>query len=373
MKRGLFAITVVLCSAMVFSGPANPGQENPETRRAERVQGPVLDKKIPLIDTHNHLFGRYGSRGGHEELDYEGAASVALTEMNRLGIRKIFIMPPPFSPGHPNRYSVDDFIGIVQKHPDRFAFLGGGGTLNVMIQQAVREGTTKPELKDRFVKEAGDLVSKGAIGFGELTAEHFSLHHDHPYESAPPDHPLFLLLSDLAAHHGVPIDIHMEAIPEDMPLPAIGRLASPQNPKALRANLPAFERLLAHNRNAKIIWAHVGWCNTGRRTPALCAELMERHPNLYMSFKVRRDSMPETMPFTEQDRQLKPEWLKLVSTHPDRFVIGSDQFYASSRANVRTGPPGIKGTEQLLVLLPPELVHKIGYENVLSIFRVDPI
>ena len=31
----------------------------------------------------------------------------------------------------------------------------------------------------------------------------------------PPDHPLYLLLADIAAQHGVPIDLHMEAVPAD--------------------------------------------------------------------------------------------------------------------------------------------------------------
>jgi hypothetical protein len=303
-------------------------------------------------------------------MDYEGAARVALDSMNRLGIKKMFIMPPPFSLNHPNRYTFEDLIGAVKKYPDRFAFLGGGGTLNVLIQQAVHDGTTSQRLKSRFEKTAMEILAKGAIGFGELTAEHFSLNIDHPYESAPPDHPLFLLLSDIAAHHGVPIDIHMEAVPGDMDLPKIRRLESPHNPRVLRANLPAFERLLVHNRSTKIIWAHAGWCNTGCRTVALCTELLEKHTNLYMSFKISRDSMSETRPLTE-DLQIKKEWLNLINGYPERFVIGSDRFYVTPRTNLQIGPPKREGEgpERLLALLPMELARKVGYENPHRIFK----
>jgi len=372
MKRVLFCIASLMFSSLILLGCVTPASENRETKTASKAQGPSSEGNIWFVDVHNHLVGRYVSRPGVHEMDYEGAARVALDTMNRLGIKKMLIMPPPFSLNHPNRYTFEDLIGAVRKYPDRFAFLGGGGTLNVMIQQAVHEGTTSQRLKGRFEKTATEILSKGAIGFGELTAEHFSLNTDHPYESAPPDHPLFLLLSDIAAHHGVPIDIHMEAIPEDMPLPKIRRLESPHNPKVLRANIPAFERLLVHNRSTKIIWAHVGWCNTGRRTAALCAELLERHPNLYMSFKISRDSMSETRPLTE-DLKIKDEWLKLINAYPERFLIGSDRFYVAPRANLQIGPPKREGEgpERLLALLPPELAHKVGYENAKHVFKLD--
>ncbi len=372
MKRVFFNIASLTLFCLILLGCVTPASENREAKTASKAPGPSSGENIWFIDVHNHLVGRYVSRPGVHETDYEGAARVALDTMNRLGIKKMLIMPPPFSPNHPNRYSFEDLTGAVKKYPDRFAFLGGGGTLNVMIQQAVHEGTTSQRLKSRFEKTAMEILSKGAIGFGELTAEHFSLNIDHPYESAPPDHPLFLLLSDIAARHGVPIDIHMEAIPEDMPLPKIRRLESPNNPRILCANISAFERLLVHNRSSKIIWAHAGWCNTGRRTAALCAKLLERHPNLYMSFKISRDSMPETRPLTE-DLKIKDEWLNLINVYPDRFLIGSDRFYVVPRANLQIGPPKREGEgpERLLTLLPPEPAHKVGYENAIRLFKLN--
>ncbi len=367
MKRILLSIVFLICSGPTLLGCGTTASENRETKTASKAQ-----ESIWSIDAHNHLVGRFPSRSGIEEMDYEGAARVALDTMNRLGIKKMFIMLPPFSLSNANRYTFEDLIGVVKKYPDRFAFLGGGGTLNVMIQEAVREGSTSEGLKSRFEKTAMEILSKGGIGFGELTSEHFSLNIDHPYESAPPDHPLFLLLSDIAARRGVPIDIHMEAIPENMPLPKIRRLESPHNPKMLRANIPAFERFLVYNRSTKIVWDHVGWCNTGRRTAALCAELLRRHPNLYMSFKISPDSMSETRPLTE-DLQIKDEWLNLIREYPERFIIGSDRFYVTPRTNLQIGPPKREGEgpERLLTLLPMELARKVGYENTTRIFNLE--
>ena len=63
------------------------------------------------------------------------------------------------------------------------------------------------------------------------------------------------------------------------------------------SNNPDALRLLAHNPKAKILWSHMGWDNTGHRTAALTARLLEKHPNLYMSFKISpKDSLAETRP-----------------------------------------------------------------------------
>ena len=106
---------------------------------------------IKYIDAHNHLMGRFGPPT-RQVLDYEGAAQVALGAMDKYGIKKILVMPPPFAPDNKNQYECDDFIGIIKKYPDRFSFLGGGGTLNAMIQEAVREGKTRMENPKRLFK-----------------------------------------------------------------------------------------------------------------------------------------------------------------------------------------------------------------------------
>lgn len=336
------------------------------TGRAAAEEGPGSGRAIRFIDVHNHLHGLHGVAGVVQH-DFEGAARLALNRMNEVGIKRMYVLPPPIARGDRAGYEADDFIDTIRKWPDRFGFLAGGGSLNVMIQEAVQEGRMSDGMKEKFRKKALDLLSKGALGFSELTAEHFSLGPDHPYEGAPPDHPLFLLLADIAAEEGVPVDIHMEAIPEDMPLPE--SLSSWRNPKNLKANIPAFERLLSHNRNAKIIWAHVGWCQTGRRTPALCAELLEKHPNLYMSFKIGPDSRPEVRPLAK-GTGLKPEWLDLVVKYTDRFLIGSDQFYVTPRANKRF-PPHVEASRDLLSFFPQDVARKVAVENARKVFKRD--
>lgn len=362
-KASTLLVPIVLFATLLACEPRHP----PESK-ALTPEVSVSNLNKGYIDTHNHLFGRFHPRSGSPVLDYEGAAQVALTKMNALGIARMLIMPPPFPPGHPNTYDMDDLLQVVRKHAERFGFLGGGGTLNPMIQQTAQDGSTSRELRGRFEKKALEILSKGAVGFGEMTAEHFSMNPRHPYESAPPDHPLFLLLADMAARYDVPVDIHMEAVPREMPLPQIERLSSPRNPDVLRPNIAAFERLLAYNREAKIIWAHAGWCNTGRRTTALMDELLGRHPNLYMSIKMGRDSFPENRPLN-RDREIKPEWLNLLRRYPDRFLMGSDHFYVSPRIPRRM-PRHAEASKVLLSQVPPEIAGKLGYKNAIRIFKL---
>jgi predicted TIM-barrel fold metal-dependent hydrolase len=258
----------------------------------------------------------------------------------------------------------------VEKYPSRFAALGGGGTLNVMIQQAVEAGRVSAELEKTFDARVSELVRKGAVGFGEMAAEHFSMSEEHPYETAPPDHPLFLRLADLAAQYDLPIDLHMEAIPEEMPMPS--RFQSPPNPRILKPNITAFTRLLAHNRKAKIIWVHLGWCNTGQRTVALTRRLMAENPNLYMSIRIAsgmqaRNVVSPTFPLDENGR-LKQEWLALFQEFPDRFVIGSDEIIKPADNHPSAG--SIRSTVSILAQLPLQLRARIGYENAYRLYHL---
>lgn len=289
-----------------------------------------------------------------------------MSMMDRQGLQKILIMPPP-SPHEQPGYDYEELAKVANEKPERFAFLGGGRSLNPMIYEAIRLGRVSDRLNDRFEQKAEEIIKAGAVGFGEMTALHLSFVAGHPFEEAPPDHPLFLLLADIAARRDVPIDLHMKAVVQDAPLP--GGFSSPPNPKTLRENIIVFERLLAHNRGARIVWVHIGWDNTRQMTVDLLRRLLKAHSNLYMSIKIDQvspaRSLPENNPLNSFGR-LRPEWLKLIGSFPDRFVIGTDSFYGFLRqVEVAT-----QGPLALLAQLPPDLVRMVGYENVVRIYRL---
>ncbi len=316
--------------------------------------------RLPYVDAHVHPLG--------------GSVEEPLAAMQEAGIRAMVLMPPPQVSGMRRNWDYESFVAPARAQPGRFAFLGGGGSLNPMIHDA-EAGRVDAALRERFASRARKILADGAAGFGEMSPHHLSARPGHPYESVAADHPLFLLLADIAAEHGAVIDLHFDLVAKDMALPP--RFSVSLNPPDLRANLDAFERLLAHNRGARIVWAHAGADPLGHWTPQLSRELLARHPNLYMSIRMGGGQMRMQNLMLQSGGDLDPDWRAVLEEHADRFVLGGDQFFA---AGLSGSGPGIEFSRfapiqrrqqaLLLALLPAEVARKIGYENALRLYRL---
>ena len=377
LRHGRIAVTtmvVLLCAWLLVDA------------RAADQSGP--SGVIPWVDVRVHLLSGTGVQN-----DFAGAARAAVSAMDS-GMVKAVVLPMPQAAGGRPPFDWRDFADALGQHPGKFAFLGGGGTLNPIILDNARRTSIEDQTRAEFTRLAQEIIAGGASGFGEMAAHHMSAMPGHPYESVPPDHPLFLLLADIAARHDVVIDLHLDLVVSDMPLPPGFR--SPHNPPTLVANLAGFERLLARERAAKIVWAHAGSDLLGNLTASRARELLTKHPNLYMSLRMPGQPVPGAPPqlpgqpgmpqggmmpgrpmppggmrggpmgpggstgrggppgpggpmgqgqqmfarslahvaFTPQG-QPNPEWLELVKDFSDRFVLGGDQFIAS---------PNLKGS-----------------------------
>ena len=310
----------------------------------------VAAARVPYIDVHAHM----------EVRDIDASARAVRDALKTQNAIRIVLMPPPFTAADAGRFDSEE-IAAASKKDSKLSFLGGGGTLNSMIQDAVQTGDVTAETQRVFQTRATEILRQGAIGFGELTAEHFS--GTTSYQHAPPDHPLFLLLADIAGEHDVVIDLHLEAVPGLMKTPA--DLPSPPNPPALHDNIAAFERLLDHNRRARIGWAHAGSDGTGERSPVLMRQLLQAHPNLFIELKLDPSNRGKNYPLTN-DGRVESTWLRLLLDFPDRFVIGSDQHYPMPPAKEQRWEAAVR----LLNQLPDPLAQKIGYENAVSIYRL---
>lgn len=318
------------------------------------------------IDVHFHLLADKNDLESFDE-----AARTALEIMDSESIRKIIVMSPP----RPREnFDVESLSEVVKKYRPRIAMLGGGGSLNPMLQRAGKSAEVADEIRSRFADTAERILAKGAIGFGEITAHHLSLSPNHAYESVPADHSLLLLLADIAAKHDVPIDLHFDPVPADEDTPS--HLSSPRNPAVLKANLAGFERLLAHNRRAKIVWAHAGSDPLGNFTPRLVRELLERHPNLALSI---RPTAPRPGSMVHPRGRIDADWTAVLRDHPQRFVLGSDSMVVATNY---TGPntPRIfapravmqrQGIRRLLSHLSTDLARRIGYENAERLYKFD--
>lgn len=340
----------------------------------------ALQESPRYVDVHLHLWGhegpfleqRSGGKAGKRPAgqvkdDYDTSVKNLLKQMDAAGVQKGLVMMLK-----ENRGLYDVAVRLAKEKPDRFVLVGGGDTLQAMIEQTAAEKVT-PEVRRRFEQEARRLLAAGVKAFGECLTLHLSMAGNHSFIQVAPDHPLFLLMADLAAEGNVAIDLHMEAVVETMAVPA-GLPAKNQGP--LLPTIPPFERLLAHNRKARIVWQHVGWDNTGDMKVELLRRLLKAHANLFMALRVEerpvrigtRTPMPNRI--VDPAGKIKPEWLALFDEFPDRFVIGSDEFFGTS-TDPRASPQSFEETWGMVKQLPAALAAKIGRENAVKIYRLE--
>lgn len=332
------------------------------------------------VDVHLHLWGhegpfleqRSGGKAGKSPSrpvkdDYDTSVKNLLAQMDAAGVQKALIMMLK-----ENRGLHDVMVKLAREKPDRFALVGGGDTLQTIIEQTAADQVT-PEVKKRFEQEARRLLAEGVKAFGECMTLHLSMAGNHSFIQVAPDHPLFLLMADLAAEGSVAIDLHMEAVVDTMKVPE-GLPAKNQGP--LRPTIAPFERLLAHNRKARIVWQHIGWDNTGDMKVELLRGLLRKHENLFMALRVEerlvrigtRTPMPNRI--VDASGRIKPEWTALLEEFPDRFVIGSDEFFGTS-TDPRAAPQSFEETWRILKQLPAPLAAKIGRENAVRVYRLN--
>ncbi|HEX3371121.1 MAG TPA: amidohydrolase family protein [Candidatus Acidoferrales bacterium] len=343
------SVTTIGLAMLVLAARISFAQQSTANSSKAMQANEPIPALTPFVEEHAHF----------DETDPAGSVRSALAEMGRENAAMILFQISPDTFDHPGHYDSEVILAEVKKHPGKLAITGGGGSLNSIIMQAVATGDAGPAVQKKLKDRADELLREGVVGFGEMTAEHFSGYT--PYQYAPIDHPLYLMLADIAAAHHVPIDLHMEAVPQDMALPA--GLKSPPNAPRLHANIAAFEKFLSHNANAKVIWAHLGSDFTGSRTVELERRLLAAHPNLYMEIKTDPVAPGLNYPLNA-DGKIKPEWLKLFTDFPDRFVIGSDQHYPEPKGEDR------RWQEVILLFnqLPVDVRKKIGTENVAAIY-----
>jgi hypothetical protein len=326
-------------------------------------------------DVHMHVIGG-------PQRQFAQAVDIAVAEMDQRGIAKAVVFPPPYP-----RQGFDylAYVPELERYPGRFGFLGGGGFLNPMLHQFADPESVTAEIKRRFVRLAEQMVDAGAVGFGEIALLHLSLVPGHSFEEVTPEHPLMLALVETAGRRRVVIDLHMDPVIAVPTMPTPSFLKSPPNPRTLMGNVDAFERLLAHDRNARIVWAHGGSDYTGNMTPALIGRLMDAHPNLYMSLRPMPAGTKVLPAFGLRPRNtlmpasaIDKAWLDVLNRHADRFVLGADAFFLASstpsdsplRILGRGNDLRLRGIAELLARLPASLAGKIANENAARLYRL---
>jgi hypothetical protein len=133
-------------------------------------------------------------------------------------------------------------------------------------------------------------------------------------ENLPIDSPAGHQLFQFSADSGIPFQIHQEI--EDQ-------------------YLPPLEKMLTQYPKAKVIWSHLAQMRYQDRNtvygPDYVRKLIEQHPNLYFDlFSGPPDHIypaSKEYPGKYWDRttgRLKPEWAKLITDYPWRFMTALD-------------------------------------------------
>ncbi|MBM3567899.1 MAG: hypothetical protein FJX46_03995 [Alphaproteobacteria bacterium] len=326
---------------------------------------PTSAQTPPIIDTHMHVDGRLA-----RETDWARAARLALERMDQVGIAFGLVLPPPQPPGFADFWECDEYARPLAPYRARLGLICGGGSINRLIYRTEEDGPLDPAITARLDELVGVYAGLGAVAIGELTAQHFSFEPRHPYLGRSPDHPAFLRLADLAARHRLPLVLHMEAVRGGFATPQGLRRLSNLNPERIGDNLAAFERLLAHNREATIVWAHYGWDNTGQRDAGLMAELFARHPNLMADLKIQPGS-PAARAIVDPGGGLRADFVAAVEAMAERLMIGSDAFHALRDTPASRQTERLTGATRLLLeRLSPAAARQIAYDNAVRIYRL---
>lgn len=329
------------------------------------------NQMVTMIDTHAHLdFTRF--------TDYGATLDGLIKTMDDYRIEKTILMPTPMGGIVGQKtYDFPQLLPALQKYPGRIVLLAGPGAFGELYFQKAAAAITDDDRKI-FRDKAEALAQMPIAGFGEIGIVHLSIPMMgpmHPYESVPADHPLLLLLSDIAAQNNLAIDIHFDLIPRDMDLPPnlVNPEAKQPNPSRLTQNRDGLERFLAHNRKTRIVWAHVGGEPLATRTPAIVRELLTRNANLYMSFRLQRPRPEIVADALTPQGTLKPDWVRLISDFPDRFVLGTDTFYQDSPQARGGNAAGLENLQRMLSQLPPDVARKVARDNIAQIYRLNAV
>ncbi len=378
------------------SGKENNGRSNPDKSGdyPKKIdEQSLLEQTIPstarsgslrFVDTHMHLHplgldkamsGDRASRMGeplNEVANLAIAADNLVSRMDQQRLSQALVVVVPSSKSTPE-VAYRNTRDAVRKHPNRLRLMGGGAILGTMLADTAKNDVNE-KIKEQFRQEAEKILNEGAAGFGEMISYHLCMTERHSFKYTAPNHPLFLLLADIAAERDVPIDVHMEAIEQTSPMPDRLLKVCSKNPANLSPMIPDFEDLLRHNRKAMIVWQHIGWDNTGQMRPVLLRQLLTDHPNLYLSLRVPSkiiDNSGRPIPnrITDSNMKIKTEWKKLIEDYQDRVMLGADEFIGPGQEKTILAA-SFETTWSLIDQLPEKLSEKIGWKNAERVYRL---
>lgn len=304
------------------------------------------NRAYSIIDTHLHYLDFLQTTDGFEKLvEKMDEANVSHAVLFGMAMAKQW---DEHAPNAPSYYLSNDSRAYYFSATDY-----------IMMEQYMAQS---PEIRERFypfvcginpndkyaaqhIKQVLDTYPGEFYGIGELMSRHDDLTALTYGEPPRANHPALLEVYDLAAEYDLPVLIHHNIAGSYMDDPIY---------------LEEMKNALAHNRDADIIWAHVG---ISRRVEIsnlieVADAMLSENENLYYDIS--------WVVFEEYIAKDLSSWSELIEKYPDRFLIGSDKV-----GHWDTYPEEITKYYVLLDLLSDETVQKICTDNILKLMGVD--
>ena len=244
---------------------------------------------MDIFDSHVHIMSKI-------------SASQIISEMDKAGVSMSLLYPID---GDDDSSSLE----AISKYPGRFIAF-------VDTPDSPQPATWFTQGQS-FVDFAQQQLSTGKFyGIGETNLRYWSgpiTAVAAPSIYVPSDSPLWLQLVDLSARYHVPISFHF--VPDDPVANA------------------AFERMLSHNKDATLIWAHLGFSGAMPLDSATLNDYLLRYPNLYfdtggiqtMQNPLAGSNSNWGRLANESDNgRLNKEWKQFFETWNSRILFGSD-------------------------------------------------
>ena len=201
-----------------------------------------------------------------------------------------------------------------------------------MIMQSVATGDAGPAVQKKFKERAEELLREGVVGFRRNDGRAFRRRHAVSIRPAGPS-ALSCCLRILPRNTASPSTFTWK----------LSRKRCPCRRPEIAAQCAAAAckyrgvRTAAGAQPARQDYLGARGCRTARdfERPIFAAGCCVAHPNLYMEIKA--DPVAHGKNYPLADGKIKPDWLKLFTDFPDRFLIGSDQHYPEPKGTSSAG------------------------------------
>lgn len=307
---------------------------------------------IPLIDAHS-------------QVDCNVSENQVIGQLDKLKISRALISIRGCK-GWKSEDIEARSLDWARKHPDR---------LSVHLSTKV-DGWSFNDLKSGAIAAFESRARRdGFVGMGEVLVQHAA--HSHAKLSYPE---LAIGLDDrrvgaaiaLARSRGWPVILHIEL---------------DDNERAAEKTLADLKALLAKHPDTAFVLIHMG-----QASPDEARALIESHGNIHFlttaaddftAFATRKARQKGSVAQSgwvnlfqggcevqSCPKAWKPAWKKLLTDHPDRFVLGFENVFANHWGKPFEIKVGI--WRRALKMLPPEVAHALAHRNAERLWSLPP-